>query len=73
MKDFPVFPETEAVVQSGITFRAYIATMVMAGLASNDQEFDGTEAADIAVNLADALIEELSKPKPASHVAEPGI
>lgn len=66
----PLFPvderrdEFSKVVQrpsTGCSMRAYIATQIMAGIASNPGEGGPEEAADIAVTWADALIKRLNK------------
>jgi hypothetical protein len=50
--------------KTGLTKREYFAAMAMQGLLSTVPEsFNGTEIAQLSVNMADALIEALNKEK----------
>jgi hypothetical protein len=56
------FKDGSEIVNMGLTKREYFAAMAMQGLLSTVPEsFNGTEIAQLSVNMADALIEALNK------------
>jgi hypothetical protein len=63
---FPfVFVDPKANVQhvhTGLTVREHFAAMAMQGLSSSWNQGDGQHVAKMAVEYADALLAELSKP-----------
>ena len=63
VKKMSAFPVPEGVpYHFGIDTRTYIATATLAGmLGDNTTTGDATEMAEVAVTMADALIEELLK------------
>lgn len=61
-------PDGDTVVpeQEGLTLREYIATHALAGLLANsvgDGTYTPSNAAELVVRFADALLRELAKPK----------
>lgn len=60
---FPWEARDQAFMENGLTKREYMATHILTGLLANADNTNYELHASRAVKAADALIEELSKPK----------
>jgi hypothetical protein len=60
---FPLISDEGYIINAGLTKREYFAAMAMQGLLSDYESESIEDYSKYAVQLADALIEELSKTK----------
>lgn len=59
--DYPAFPTTQDVGDVGLSKREYFAAAALQGIISNGGYANEKRAAELAVDFADALINELNK------------